>query len=205
MNTTRVKICGLTRPQDVDAAVTAGADAVGFVFTQRSKRYVAPERAVELAARVPAFVSRVGLFMDAEAGFVERVLKEVPLTLLQFHGLETPAYCRRFGRPYVKALGMADPEKLQHVDEYADAAAILLDSHPPGEPGGTGRTFSWDRIPTLSRPLVLAGGLNPSNVAAAVCTVRPWAVDVSSGVETEPGVKCADKMKEFIREAKRET
>lgn len=205
MNTTRVKICGLTRPQDVDAAVEAGADAVGFVFTKRSKRYVAPEQAAELAARVPAFVSRVGLFMDADPGFVNLVLQEVPLTLLQFHGLETPAYCKRFGRPYVKALGMAAVDTLQLVERYTDAAAILLDSHQPGEPGGTGETFSWDRIPALSRPLVLAGGLDPSNVADAVRTVRPWAVDVSSGVETEPGVKCADKMKEFIREAKRET
>ena len=205
MNATRVKICGLARPEDVDAAVAAGADALGFVFTPRSKRFIDAETARELAVRVPAFVARVGLFMDQGADEVERVLARVPLSLLQFHGGETPAFCRRFGLPYVKALAMASPGEAGRAAEYADAAALLLDSHEPGGAGGTGRAFDWDSIPELPRPVVLAGGLTPENVARAVRAVRPWAVDVSSGVEDAPGVKNARKMTEFINEAKRET
>ena len=201
----RVKICGITRMQDLQAAIAAGADAVGFVFAAGSPRAVQPEQAAALAAAVPAFVARVGLFLDQDHDEVARVLERVPLSLLQFHGREDPEFCRRFGRPYIKALGMgaaADPGRAAAA--FADAAALLLDSHAPGLPGGTGQAFDWNRVPRLGRPLVLAGGLTPDNVRAAVERVRPWAVDVSSGVEDAPGIKNAGKIELFIREAKRE-
>lgn len=200
----RVKICGLTRREDVAAAVDAGADALGFVFTPRSRRFLELPEAHELVSAVPAFIARVGLFMDQDEDEVRRVLDAVPLSLLQFHGNETGQFCRQFGLPYMKALAMGSGGRAEGVEAYSDAAALLLDSHEPGAPGGTGRAFDWNRIPELPRPLVLAGGLGPRNVHRAVRQVRPWAVDVSSGVETEPGVKSARKMNEFISEAKRE-
>ena len=204
MRRARVKICGLTRAEDVDAAVQAGADALGFVFTPKSRRCIDTAAACELVRRVPAFVARVGLFMDQDAGEVRRVLAEVPLSLLQFHGGEDGDYCRQFGLPYIKALAMGGDGQALAVDDYFDAAALLLDSHEPGSAGGTGHTFDWSRIPPLPRPLVLAGGLDPDNVRRAVRTVRPWAVDVSSGVEEKPGVKSAVKMQRFIEEASSE-
>lgn len=205
MNRTRVKICGLTRPEDVDAAVAAGADALGFVLTPRSKRFLDTGAAWKLIERVPAFIARVGLFMDQAADEVEQVLEALPLSLLQFHGTESPAYCSGFGRPYIKALAMGAGGEAEHATDYPDAAALLLDSHEPGEAGGTGRSFDWSAIPALPRPLVLAGGLNPDNVRQAILSARPWAVDVSSGVEDAPGIKSAKKMTDFINEAKRET
>lgn len=204
MTRTRVKICGLTRAADVDAAVQAGADALGFVFTPRSRRCIDTATARDLVDRVPAFVSRVGLFMDQDADEVRRVLAEVRLTLLQFHGGENAPFCRQFGLPYIKALAMGGDGQASRAAEYPDAAALLLDSHEPGAAGGTGQRFDWSEIPPLPRPLVLAGGLDPDNVRRAVRTVRPWAVDVSSGVETAPGVKSAGKMKRFIEEASSE-
>ena len=204
MSRTRVKICGTTRPQDVDAAVSAGADALGFVFTRRSKRFVDIPAARELDARVPAFVSRVGLFMDQDEDEVRAVLNEVPLSLLQFHGREGGSFCTRFGLPYIKALDVAGAISPGLETEFSAAAALLLDSHEAGAPGGTGKTFDWTSIPPLPRPLVLAGGLRPDNVRRAVAQVSPWAVDVSSGVEDSPGVKNAGKMIEFINEAKSE-
>lgn len=205
MNTTRVKICGLTRPGDVDAAVAAGADALGFVFTPRSKRFLEAGAARELVRRVPAFVTCVGLFMNQDVADVERVLQVVPLGLLQFHGGEGRAFCTRFGLPYVKALAVSSATEASRATEYPDAAALLLDSHEPGAPGGTGKTLDWDSLPSFERPVVLAGGLTPGNVGRAVASLRPWAVDVSSGVEDSPGVKNAEKMIRFINEAKRET
>jgi phosphoribosylanthranilate isomerase len=212
---TRVKICGITRMQDVRAAVEAGADALGFVFARRSSRVLETAEAAALVAEVPAFVSRVGLFMDQGFDEVARILERVPLSLLQFHGSEDAAYCRRFGLPYMKAIGMAAlatptpvlalAQALAQADrEFGDAAALLLDSHGAGEVGGTGRRFDWAQVPRLVRPLVLAGGLSPDNVREAVRQVRPWAVDVSSGVEDAPGVKNAQKMQAFIREAQSE-
>ena len=201
----RVKICGLTRESDVQAAVEAHADALGFVFTPRSRRYIEIAAAAGLVRKVPAFVSRVGLFMDQEAKVVKEVLEQVELTLLQFHGSESPEYCRQFGMPYIKAISAAPGESLDRVDrEYSDAAGILLDSHAPGGPGGTGRVFDWSLIPDISLPLVLAGGLTPENVSSAVQQLRPWAVDVSSGVEEAPGIKSTEKMQAFIKEAKSE-
>jgi phosphoribosylanthranilate isomerase len=192
------------RAVDVDAAVRAGADALGFVFTGRSRRCIDADSARELVQRVPAFVARVGLFMDQDAAEVRRVLAQVPLSLLQFHGREDGAFCRQFGLPYIKALAMGGEGQRPNAGEYPDAAALLLDSHAPGRAGGTGHAFDWGRIPPLPRPLVLAGGLDPDNVARAVRMVRPWAVDVSSGVEQEPGVKSAAKMQRFIEEANSE-
>jgi phosphoribosylanthranilate isomerase len=198
-----VKICGLTRLADVEAAVDAGADALGFVFAIGSKRVLDAEQAAELVPVVPAFVDRVGLFMDQDFEAVARVLDRVPLSLLQFHGAESGDYCRQFGLPYIKAVGMGAAVDWQAVqEEFEDAAGLLLDSHAPGGVGGTGTGFDWSEIPPLARPLILAGGLNPGNVRRAVAAVRPWAVDVSSGVEDAPGCKNAEKMREFVKEAK---
>ena len=201
----RVKICGLTRRQDIIDAVKAGADALGFVFSDRSKRVIGAGEAEKLVREVPAFVSRVGLFMDQEAAIIRDVLERVPLSLLQFHGREAPDFCRQFGLPYVKALSIGDERVLNRAEQdYADAAGLLLDSHAPGGPGGTGEVFDWSEIPDIRLPLVLAGGLTPENVGQAVRRVKPWAVDVSSGVEEAPGLKSAAKMQAFISEAKRE-
>lgn len=209
MSTSRVKICGLTRENDVEAAVRAGADAIGFVFAPGSKRMLDAARAAQLATPVPAFVARVGLFMDQNAEEVARILQRVPLSLLQFHGAEDAAYCRQFGRPYIKALSAESGQDLIHgvsraEAEYEDAAGLLLDSHAPGGLGGTGQVFDWTRIGQCRLPLVLAGGLTADNVAEAIRLVKPWAVDVSSGVEDAPGIKNADAMRRFIKEAKRE-
>jgi phosphoribosylanthranilate isomerase len=201
----RVKICGMTRSVDVQAAVQAGADALGFVFADRSKRVLNTALAAELVAQVPVFVSRVGLFMDQDPDKVASVLDQVPLNLLQFHGSEDADFCRQFGLPYIKAVSMvSDQAVLRAADEYPDAAALLLDSHVPGGVGGTGAVFDWALIPAASMPLVLAGGLTPGNVRQAVQQVKPWAVDVSSGVEDTPGVKNEELMRKFIKEAKRE-
>lgn len=205
MNRVRVKICGLTRQRDVGDAVAAGADALGFVFAPRSKRMLQADRAAELVARVPAFVSRVGLFMDQDCEAVADLLDRVPLCLLQFHGAETADFCRQFGMPYIKAVSMNSADAAKRAeDEYYDAAGLLLDSHPPGGLGGTGEVFDWSMIPATDIPLILAGGLVPGNVGQAVKQVRPWAVDVSSGVEDAPGIKNSKLMFEFINEAKRE-
>ena len=195
----------MTRSADVRAAVRAGADALGFVFASRSKRYLEAAVAARLVAGVPAFVSRVGLFMDHDAGEVARVLNQVPVNLLQFHGNESADYCRQFGLPYIKAVSMESDQAVSRaVEEYPDAAALLLDSHAPGGVGGSGAVFDWAMIPAASIPLILAGGLTPENVGQAVKQVSPWAVDVSSGVEDAPGIKNEGKIRQFIDEAKRE-
>lgn len=205
MNTVRVKICGLTSAQDVDHCVQAGADALGFVFVPASKRYLVPAQARMLVQRVPAFISRVGLFLDQPAEYIHQLLSDVPLSLLQFHGTESAGFCRQFGRPYIKAVTLQDAASLARAEQdYHDAAAILVDSHQPGGLGGTGHTADWRLIGQQQRPLILAGGLTPDNVAQAVRTVHPWAVDVSSGVESAPGIKDARAVDQFIREAKRE-
>lgn len=205
MTAVRVKICGFTRASDVRAAVVAGADALGFVFAPRSKRVLTIPRAAELVTGVPAFVSRVGLFMDQDYEAVARILDQVPLNLLQFHGAEDAAFCRRFGLPYIKAVSMDSDRAVERAgQEYTDASALLLDSHPAGGVGGTGMVFDWSLISQSSLPLVLAGGLEPGNVRQAIERLKPWAVDVSSGVETAPGIKSEALMREFIKEAKRD-
>lgn len=205
MISVKVKICGITRAEDRDVAIAAGADALGFVFTPRSKRCLDATDSADLVRNVPAFIDRVGLFMDQEHQQVEEVLKQIPLSLLQFHGSEDPGFCSSFGLPYIKAVSMDDPAMAEAASvAYAEAAGLLLDSHASGQAGGTGEVFDWNVIPHISRPLILAGGLNPGNVHSAVQQVRPWAVDVSSGVETAPGIKDSNMMIEFIREARRE-
>ncbi|NHH86508.1 N-(5'-phosphoribosyl)anthranilate isomerase [Cobetia sp. MB87] len=196
---TRIKICGLTREQDIRDAVAAGADALGFVLWPGSKRAVDVARLAELAACVPAFVTRVGLFVDASA---EEIAAAAPhLDLLQLHGNETPEQCRAAGRPYIKALRMRDGIDLAaEAARYHDARGLLLDAYRPGVPGGTGETFDWSRIPAdLSLPVILAGGLESGNVAAAVTQVAPYAVDVSGGVEAAPGEKSAERMQAFCQ------
>jgi phosphoribosylanthranilate isomerase len=202
---TRVKICGVTRLEDALAAAEAGADAVGFVFYGKSPRAVNAEQAAAMALALPPFLGRVGLFVDAPPDEVAAVLARVPLDLLQFHGGESPAYCREFGRPYLKAVPMGEGmDPVAYMDAYPEAAGFLLDSHGNGRVGGTGETFEWDRIPRdLRHCVVLAGGLNPDNVAEAVRRVRPWAVDVSSGVEARPGIKEPERIRAFMNEVRR--
>ena len=202
MSRTRVKICGIKREQDVLDAAAAGADAIGFVFYDASPRNVSIEQAAELLAATPAFVTSVALIKDAEARFVEQVLEAVPVDLLQFHGTEPAAFCRQFGRPYIKALGMLGETDISaKAASYEDARGILLDAHAPGGDGGTGDRFDWNDIPPdLSDRLVLAGGLDPDNVYDAVRITRPYAVDVSSGVEQQKGIKSADKIRRFIEQ-----
>lgn len=198
---TRVKICGITRVEDGLAAARLGADAVGLVFYAKSPRAVTIPQAQALVCGLPPFVTIVGLFVDAAPDEIREVLAAVPLDLLQFHGKEPPQACRGYGRPYVKVVRMADDtDVIAMARPYEDAAGILVDSYVHGVPGGTGRVFDWARLPTaLACPLVLAGGLTPDNVAAAVAQVRPWAVDVSGGVEAAPGIKDAAKIAAFIR------
>jgi len=198
---TRVKICGITRIEDALAAASAGAHAVGFVFYAKSPRNVTIEAAIELCAALPPFITTVGLFVDADAKAVDTVLSAVPLDLLQFHGEEPAAYCRQFGRPYLKAARVRPGlDLVQYAATYESAKALLLDAYVPDKAGGTGTTFDWRLIPRdLPLPIVLSGGLTPSNVSDAVKAIRPWAVDVSSGVEASPGIKDATKISEFIK------
>ncbi|MBT9567887.1 MAG: phosphoribosylanthranilate isomerase [Thiobacillus sp.] len=200
----RVKICGMTRLQDVQAACAAGADALGFVFYAKSPRHVTIETAAELVQALPPFVQSVGLFVNADATFIASVLKAVPLDLLQFHGDETPADCARHGRPYLKAVRVnQDTDLLKYAADFDLASGLLLDTFVPGVPGGTGERFDWRLIPAnIPQPVVLSGGLTPENVAEAVHQVRPWAVDVSSGVEASKGIKDPYKMAHFIAKAK---
>ncbi len=201
---TRTKICGITREQDLHAAVAAGADALGFVFYAKSPRNVSPQQAAQLLRALPPFVTSVGLFVDPEEDFVRQVLTHVPLDVLQFHGDEPPEFCRQFGRPYLKAIRVrAGVDLVECAARYADAQALLLDAYVEGVQGGTGESFDWELIPRqLPLPVILSGGLHPGNVAAAVRQVRPYAVDVSSGVEAAKGIKDAAKVAAFINEVK---
>ena len=201
---TRVKICGITSIEDGLHAAHAGADAIGLVFYAKSPRYVEVAAAAAIVRALPPFVTVVGLFVDALEDYVRAVLERVPLDVLQFHGQESPAYCARFGRSYLKAVRVrADTDLLQCAADYAAAQALLLDAYVPGVPGGTGERFDWSRIPlAFPKPIVLSGGLAPDNVREAVAQVRPWAVDVSSGVEAGPGLKDPAKVSLFIERAK---
>lgn len=198
---TRVKICGITRVDDALNAARAGCDAIGLVFYAKSARCVNAAQAAEIAAALPPFVAKVGLFVDASAEEVASVLSAVRLDLLQFHGDEPPEFCERFGRPYMKAVRVrAGTNLLQYAARYASASALLLDAYQEGVPGGTGLTFDWSLIPPqMTKPLVLAGGLNPDNVAEAIRTTRPYAVDVSGGVEREKGIKDAARIAAFMQ------
>lgn len=197
MSRTKIKICGLTRSGDVENVLACGADAIGFVFAD-SPRQLGPAAAAELASLVPSGVQRVGLFMDQSPAFIASVLDAVPLDVLQFHGRESEAQCNAFGLPWLKAVAMADLGSLERaLDAYPGAMGLLLDSHGVGQRGGSGKVFDWSLAKAADKPLWLAGGLNADNVGAAIKTVRPYAVDVSSGVESSPGVKDEAKMTAF--------
>lgn len=194
----RIKICGITTVQDGLAAALAGADAIGLVFVPASRRSVSIDQARRICRALPPFVSRVGLFMDADPLRVEEVLAGVPLDCLQFHGSERARDCQAFGRPWIKALAMGRDES-PDWKAYAGADALLLDSHGNGKLGGSGTVFDWNRVPALDRPWILAGGLHPGNVAEACRQLHPDAVDVSSGVEIRPGIKDHNALDEFIK------
>ncbi len=203
---TRIKICGLREVAHARVAADAGADAIGLVFHRPSPRYVSPAEAARVSASLPPFVTAVGLFVDASAAEVRAILGEVALDLLQFHGDETPEFCAAFDRPFIRAVRMGPGiNLLEYAQRFSRARALLLDAYRPGEPGGTGHTFDWADIPRdLPVPLILSGGLTAANVGRAVREIRPWAVDVSSGVEAVRGIKDPQKIIEFIRSVRRE-
>ncbi len=196
-----MKICGITRVEDSLAAARQGADAIGLVFYAPSPRCVDTATAAQIVASLPPFVTAVGLFVNASAAEISQVLSTVKLQVLQFHGDESAADCGRYALPYIKAVSVKhDTNLLQYALDYADAQALLLDTHVEGQRGGTGQTFDWSRVPAaLSLPVVLAGGLNADNVAAAIRQVKPYAVDVSGGVEASKGIKDAAKIAAFMR------
>ena len=198
---TRVKICGITSVEDARTVVDSGADALGLVFYLNSPRHVTLEQAHDIAVAVAPFVTLTGLFVNAAPDEVRAVLNAVPLGLLQFHGTETNAQCNGFGLPFIKSIAMrAGIDVLSVMESYPDAAGLLLDSWQPGLHGGSGITFDWDRVPgNPAMPVILAGGLPPDNVSAAIRQARPYAVDVSSGVERAKGIKSADKIHAFMR------
>jgi len=204
---TRIKICGITRAEDARAAAECGADAIGLVFYPPSPRYLSNERAVELRDALPPFVQTVALFVNADAAQVAQVLQRVRPGVLQFHGEETPEFCAQFGVPFVKACRMrggmrAGADALEYLRPFSRAAAWLFDSHVP-EYGGVGEGFDLSLMPVVKeKPVILSGGLSPANVAQAVRRVRPWGVDVSSGVESAKGVKDAAKIAAFIAEVR---
>lgn len=198
---TRVKVCGITRVGDALAAAVAGVDAIGLIFAEVSPRHVSIEQARSLCAALPPFVTVVGLFVDTAPARIREVLGQVPIDLLQFHGGETAEQCRGYGRPYIKAIAMrAGVDLPAEALRYADAAGLLLDAYSPTAAGGTGQVFDWAQAPRdIGLPIVLAGGLTPENVAAAIQKARPYAVDVSSGVEQSKGIKDAAKIAAFMR------
>lgn len=197
---TRIKICGITRQEDAEAAAEAGADAVGFVFYPPSPRAVTMAGAAPIVGNLPPFLTSVGLFVDATEAEVRQILAAVPLGMLQFHGDEPPEFCAQFGRPFMKAVRIRGGiDLLQYATRYSAGAALLLDAFRAGVPGGTGETFDWSLVPPrLSRPVVLSGGLTADNVEAGIGQVRPWAVDVSSGVEAAPGIKDRKRIARFV-------
>lgn len=198
---TAVKICGVTRSEDALTAARAGAHAIGMIFYPKSSRLVAPEVAAGIVKGLPPFVTPVALFVDQPAAEIARVIETVRPQLLQFHGEEAADFCRSFGLPYIKAVRVrAGVDLLQYARQYPDAKGVLLDAFVEGSHGGTGSAFDWSLIPReFPLPLILAGGLDPDNVGEAVRQVRPWAVDVSSGVEATKGIKDAAKVAAFIR------
>ena len=200
MSVVRSKICGITRIEDALAAVAAGADAIGFVFYAKSPRAVTAVQARAIIAALPPFVTTVGLFVNASACELNETLDAVPLDLLQFHGDESPEQCEGYHRPYIKALRVKAGDDIAGAcHAYASASGILLDAYVEGVPGGTGQAFDWSLIPQgLSRPIILAGGLTVDNVVQAIDQVRPYAVDVSGGVEKSKGIKDHDKIQAFM-------
>ncbi|MFI8479346.1 phosphoribosylanthranilate isomerase [Pseudomonas sp. NPDC078700] len=201
MSVVRSKICGITRLEDARVAIAAGADAIGFVFYPKSPRAVTIEQARAIIAELPPLVTTVGLFVDMPREQLQQLLKQVPLDLLQFHGDETPEQCEGFGRPYIKALRVKPGDDVAElIAPYASASGILLDTFVAGVPGGTGEAFDWTLVPQgLEMPIILAGGLTPDNVMAAISQVKPYAVDVSGGVEASKGLKDSSKVQAFVK------
>lgn len=199
VNAPRIKVCGLTRVADVQAAVAAGVDAIGLVFYPNSSRCVSIEQAAELCQHIPPFVTVVGLFVNASRAQIHRVIEAVPLNLLQFHGDETVEQCEGFGLPYTRAARVRPGVNLlEFASQFTSARALLLDTWTPAY-GGSGESFDWSLVPTTCPlPIILSGGLTPDNVAEAILQVRPAAVDVSSGVESGKGIKDADKIRAFV-------
>jgi phosphoribosylanthranilate isomerase len=197
---TKIKVCGVTQVVQAQEAARLGVDAIGLVFFAKSPRHVSLKQAREIAKALPPFVTTVGLFVNETIDTIQRVCAEVPLQLLQFHGDETPAMCRQFGLPYLKAVRIHQHTDIKALcDLYYDASGLLCDTWVEGVQGGSGQVFDWGLLPdTLSLPLVLSGGLHAGNVAAAIKITRPWAVDVSSGVESAPGQKDMQKVMQFI-------
>ncbi len=200
MKRTRVKMCGITTKKDALNAIACGADALGFVFYPKSPRYISPGKAASIIAALPPFVSSSGLFVNENAAVVTSTILETQLDILQFHGDENENYCLQFSRPYYKALRMKDNLCLHdEIRKYKTARAILLDSYVQGIPGGTGQTFDWLSIPkNLDKAIILAGGLSAGNVLAAIKNVKPYAVDVSGGIEEKAGIKSLIKMQDFM-------
>ena len=198
----RVKICGITRVEDALSAVEQGADAIGLVFYDQSPRNVSINQAVEIASHIPAFVSVVGLFVNAEPSFINEVISNVKIDLLQFHGDESPEECASYSLPFIKAIRVkSDTNLVQYAKDYSTAKALLLDAYTEGVAGGTGHVFDWNLIPKqLAKPIILAGGLKADNVAQAIQQVMPYAVDVSGGVEASKGIKDAAKIAAFMRQ-----
>lgn len=203
---TRVKICGLTRTQDVTTAIESGADALGFVFYPPSPRAVTVSQAKPLIQVIPAFVSVTALFVNPTAEEVQSVIDSVRIDLLQFHGDEDDGFCRQFNKPYIKAIRVRQAsDMVEACVRFPGALSLLLDSYKPGVPGGTGETFNWSLIPKdLSKSIILAGGLTPRNVSTAIAEIAPYAVDVSGGVETSKGIKDASKIEAFMYEVYRD-
>ena len=200
---TRVKICGITSREDASMVIDAGVDAIGLVFYEKSPRFITVPQASEIGRVVPAFVSCVALFKDADEAFVRSVLQQVDIDLIQFHGSEAAGFCEQFDRPYIKALGMKGAQNnvdylLDSAQRYQSAKALLLDAHLPGQAGGTGETFEWSSVAEIGKSVVLAGGLTPENIRQAIQVVQPYAVDVSSGVERAPGIKDKEKVARFM-------
>lgn len=196
----RVKVCGITRLEDAQAAIAAGVDALGFVFYPPSPRYISPAAAAALIKKLPPFVSVIGLVVNPTREEVEQLLATTPLDMLQFHGEETNDFCQQFNFPWIKAIAMKPDDSLsEKLQAYPQARAVLLDTWHPDLKGGTGQVFDWAQVPAnLSKPVILAGGLTPQNVSDAITAVKPFAVDVSGGVEKAKGIKDTDLIEAFI-------
>lgn len=199
---TRVKICGITRIEDALVASEQGVDAIGLVFYEKSPRYISAVQAEAICRALPAFVTSVALFKDADAATVKQVIAATAIDLLQFHGNETAAFCEQFDRPYIKAVGMdGGSDVYAFARQYASSHGLLLDSHAPGAAGGSGKTFDWNHVPKdLQQAIILAGGLSVDNVKQAITVARPYAVDISSSVESRPGIKDAEKIRLFMQQ-----
>ena len=196
---TRVNFCGLRHKDDIADAVALGVDALGFVFYEPSSRYVAPEDAATLTRAVPAFLTRVGLFVNENAETIKRIFEIARLNLIQYHGEESPEFCDSVGLPYIKAFRVQQDMDIRGaMDRYPNASGFLLDAYVRGQPGGTGERFDWGLIPRSYAPIILAGGLTPDNAKDAIEQVAPWALDVSGGIESKPGRKDPDKMARFM-------